>query len=163
MAWTSSGEVLTAAKLNAGTAAGVATTAGGIFVATGTNTIAERVPATAYVATSETETNTSYDDMATAGPAVTVTTGTKAIVVITALLYNSGSNDSFMSFAISGSSSVAADSKFSLTNNGTSGIQASATYLVTGLTAGSNTFTAKYAVGAGTGTFARRHITVIPL
>ena len=41
--------------------------------------------------------------------------------------------------------------------------QGSATFYVTGLTAGSNTFTAKYRVDAGTGTFANRTIVVIPL
>ena len=42
-------------------------------------------------------------------------------------------------------------------------VQASATYLVSGLTAGSNTFTAKYRVDASTGTFVNRNIIVIPL
>ena len=54
----------------------------------------------------------------------------------------------------------------SLTNGGNTAHpvhQASATYFVTGLTAGSNVFTAKYDVSAGTGTFANRTIVVVPL
>jgi len=45
---------------------------------------------------------------------------------------------------------------------GTAVIQASATYFVSGLTAGSNTFTAKYR-GTNTCTFANRKIVVIPM
>ncbi|MBI3358540.1 MAG: hypothetical protein HY037_02980 [Nitrospirae bacterium] len=41
--------------------------------------------------------------------------------------------------------------------------QVSATFYVTGLTAGSNTFTAKYKTSAGTATFVNRNIVVIPL
>jgi hypothetical protein len=36
-------------------------------------------------------------------------------------------------------------------------------HIVTGLTAGSNAFVAKYRVSGGTGTFANRRLTVIPL
>ena len=44
-------------------------------------------------------------------------------------------------------------------------VQASATYLLTGLSAGNRTFTAKYtnAVGTGIASFNDRHITVIAL
>ena len=41
--------------------------------------------------------------------------------------------------------------------------QGSATYVVSGLTAGSHTFTAKYRTSAGTETFTNRSIIVIPL
>ncbi len=46
---------------------------------------------------------------------------------------------------------------------GSSAVQGSATFFVTGLTAGSNTFTAKYRVTGGTGTYLNRTIIVIPL
>ncbi len=42
-------------------------------------------------------------------------------------------------------------------------VNAGATFLVTGLTAGSNTFTQQYKVNGGTGTFANRRLLVIPL
>ena len=42
-------------------------------------------------------------------------------------------------------------------------VQGSATFYVSGLTAGSNTFTAKYRGTVGTATFSNRSITVIPL
>jgi hypothetical protein len=41
--------------------------------------------------------------------------------------------------------------------------QGSGTYLVTGLTPGPTTFTAKYRVTSGQGTFAMRSIVVVPL
>ena len=41
--------------------------------------------------------------------------------------------------------------------------QGSATIYVTGLTAGSTTFTAKYDVTTGTGTFVNRTIIIVPL
>jgi hypothetical protein len=45
----------------------------------------------------------------------------------------------------------------------TTGFQGSATYVVTGLSAGSHTFTAKYRTTGNTETFANRSIIVIPL
>jgi hypothetical protein len=76
----------------------------------------------------------------------------------------------WMSFAVSGASTVAASDIRSLarehgTSSSTGYIQASAVYVVTGLTNGSNTFTAKYRVSGTTGTdaFANRSIIVVPL
>ena len=112
--------------------------------------------ATATVATSQTSTSTSYTDLATAGPAVTVTTGTKALVIVTAFQQNNATatGNYYMSYAVSGSTTIAASDTVALMNssdgnNGWGKIRASAASLVT-LTAGSNTFTAKYRVtGSG--------------
>jgi hypothetical protein len=68
-----------------------------------------------------------------------------------------------MAFAVSGASTVAASDAQAFSNEGDKATQASATYVVTGLTGGSNTFTAKYRVSGNTGTFVNRSITVIPL
>ena len=76
MAWLSAGEKPTATKLNAGTAAGIATGSGNLIVTTGVNTVEERTPTTDDIATSETTASATFADLATAGPAVTVTTGT---------------------------------------------------------------------------------------
>ena len=126
--------------------------------------------ATATVATNETTTSTSYTDLATAGPAVTITTGTKALVIVNAGLYNptSGTTAS-MSYAVSGATTVGASDTWRLLSGAWTGanvvpwIRAGATYLATGLTAGSNTFTAKYAVSAGTAYFRERTIVVIDM
>jgi hypothetical protein len=73
-----------------------------------------------------------------------------------------------MGFAISGATTRAASDTqaFSVlrgAGQGAIAAQGSATFYVTGLTAGSTTFTAKYDVTLGTGTFANRTIIVVPL
>jgi hypothetical protein len=68
-----------------------------------------------------------------------------------------------MGFAVSGATTVAAVDTQALwaTSAGANGItQASATFYVTGLTAGSNAFTAKYEAVSNTCTFANRSILV---
>jgi hypothetical protein len=71
-----------------------------------------------------------------------------------------------MSFSSSsGSGNVTASDTRALIRNLASGsfIQASATYFVTGLSAGSHTFTLEYRSSIGTATFLNRSITVIPM
>ena len=75
-----------------------------------------------------------------------------------------------MSFTVSGASIVAASDAKSLRLNDDAGVihQASGSYLVTGLTAGSNTFTAVYKSnnegggGVNTCTYSNRNIVVVP-
>ena len=119
--------------------------------------------AAAQVLTSQTTTSTSYTDLATAGPAVTVTTGTSALVIITAYLQNSGGNLTYASFAVSGATTSAATDDRLIAQTTANGMVCSRPQKITGLTAGSNTFTMKYRVAAGTGTYAYRDIVVIPL
>jgi len=122
--------------------------------------------ATAAVATNQTTTSTAYTDLATAGPAVTLTTGTKALVIVGCGIYNSAVNDTWMGFAVSGATTIAAADASALNiggSNGTISITASRAILLTTLTAGSNIFTAKYRVTAGTGYFLNRSIAVIDL
>ena len=126
--------------------------------------------ATATVATSQTTTSSSFTDLATAGPAVTLTTGTKVLVIVTAgsISNDTSSRGAFMGFAITGATTTAASttSCVSFVNSGLDSgakLQASGVYRVT-CTAGSNTFTAKYQQSdGGTATFANRSITVIDL
>lgn len=120
----------------------------------------------AQVATTETTTTTaSYGDLTTVGPAVTVTTGTHAIVMISFQgSNNTGSDGCLMSFAISGATTLAAADNNSACVISTSTNSGSTIITLSGLTAGSNTFTAKYkALTGGTASFMRRNITVIPL
>jgi hypothetical protein len=122
-----------------------------------------------YVATGQTTTSTSYVDLATAGPSVTVTTGTLAIVSVTSIQSNSAGNananvgNCFHSYAVSGASTIGAADASSARGGQTFANQiftrSSVMYLAT-LTAGSNTFTSKYRVSDGTGTFSERHIAV---
>ena len=122
------------------------------------------------VTPNESTTSSSYTDLSTPGPAVTLTTGTKALVIVTCFMQQNSSSGAygFMSFAVSGASSVSATDTKAVYNrmvySSDDGMRASAVTLLTGLTAGSNTFTAKYkASGAGTPSFNNRSIVVIDM
>lgn len=121
---------------------------------------------TAVVETSETTTSTTYANLATSGPGVTVTTGTVAFVLISAYVENSAAgNFSIVGVDVAGASSiVATDTRALRFKAGAAGQAASMTFgfLITNLTPGSNSFTLRYRVTAGTGTFANRVITVWP-
>lgn len=180
MAWTApmtavANAVFTAAQFNTHvrdnlleTSPAKATTPGSYFVTDAANSIGERVVGSATIAPgSEGTSSASYVDLATPGPAVTVSTGTSAIVIITAEMQNaSASAGAKASCAISGASTVAAadatairaESSATAEFNRISGVQH-----YTGLTAGSNTFTMKYASTSGTCNFNFRHLLVIPL
>jgi hypothetical protein len=120
----------------------------------------------ATVATSETTTSLTYTDLTTPGPAVSPVTGTSAMVIVSAQLgSNTASDGGAMAFAVSGATTVAATDAQCMSNHvGNTSQQGSAVYVVTGLTPGVNTFTAKYrATLGGTCTAINRQITVIPL
>ncbi len=180
MAWTApmtavAGNAFTAAQFNTHvrdnlleTAPAKATTANGYFVATGANAIAQRLPGGAIIDTTETRSSTTYGDLTTIGPSVTVTTGTKALVMITAQMEND-TNGGFAlaTFTVSGATSVAAGDGSSIAfeqPSGTNGQAATCTRTrLIDLTPGSNTFTMKYrALVAGTASFSRRSLIVIP-
>jgi hypothetical protein len=180
MAWTApmtavAGSVFTAAQFNANirdnlaeTAPAKATTPGAYFTTSATNQITERIAATASVNTSETTTSTTFTDLTTPGPAVTVTTGVQALVVFSAEINNNtASQAGRVAVDISGATTIAPDSQKVLRQetNGTAEFQrASVVFLQTGLTPGANTFTLKYStVGTSTAAFNQRNITVLPL
>lgn len=179
MAWSTpltavSNATLTAAQWNASvrdnlveTAPAKSTTAGSIFVSTGTNSVAQRPVLSDTVDTSETTTSTSYVDLATVGPQITATTGDKALLLYAVQMNNSVSGSaSLASWAVSGASAVSAGDATSLNVDTAANFQdvrAADIRRVTGLTGGSNTFTLKYKVSANTGTFQRRHLVLIGL
>jgi hypothetical protein len=124
----------------------------------------------ATVATTETTTSTSYAALATAGPAVTVTIGSAglAIVELYCFLTNTAStNPPLMAYAVSGATTVAASDSVAIASTppvAAAGFRIGASYYISGLTAGSNTFTAKYKIfTSGTAQFADRKATVTPL
>ncbi len=179
MAWTApmtvvDGQIFTAAQYNSNirdnlleTAPAKATTAGGYFVATGTNAIAQRLPGTSLVSAQETTSSIIYGDLATVGPTVTVTTGTRALVSYTCQMQNDTvSGFALASISISGATTLnAADTNcIAWEQDGTTGQAAtiSRTKLIT-VNPGVNTFTLKYrALTAGTADFSRRELVVIP-
>ncbi|MDO8704882.1 MAG: hypothetical protein Q7J84_08050 [Sulfuricaulis sp.] len=119
---------------------------------------------TATVATSETTTSTSYTDLATGGPAVTLTVGSsgKVLVTVSAEMGSGTAINVYMDFGLtSGNTRSASDT--TAVHNFEDSRRASSMTLLTGLAAGSTIFTAKYRVTAGTGTFLNRSISVVAL
>jgi len=181
MAWTApmtaiAGGIVAAADFNLYvrdnlnlTEAALAQNLSGFFVTTAANTIVERIFTTGVTDVSESTSSTSYVNLATVGPTVTVTSGTKAVVIVGGRVgpVTTGATASVkMSWAISGATTRAASDEWAtggvgMTVNGV--LYTSRWYLATGLTAGSNTFQAKYAVSSGTGDFDHRSIHVLPL
>lgn len=168
------GVTVTASQLNLfiaslnETAVAKATTAGGYYVGTGVNTVAERTPSEAYVGATETTTSSTFADLTsgTAGPTLTVTTGPTALVLISAAAQNNTVNgDAYMGFDITGATTIPAGGSLSLiVRSSTANARQLASFCaLVPLTAGSNTFTAKYQVSSGTtGTYAARRIDVLP-
>lgn len=173
MAWTApktwvASATLTAADMNTHirdnmleTGPAKATETGALIVSSGVNVIAERIVRSAYVVTSQTTASTSFVDLATAGPAVTATTGSTALAIWGCRADNTTASAlSVMSCAVTGATSVgSSDSRYFGGAHFATGCQA---VFYSGLTPGSHTFTAKYRVTAGTGTFERRRMLVIP-
>ena len=141
-------------------------TSAAIFIK-GAGAAAASVPAnaSATVATEQDTTSGGYTDLVTSGPAVTLTTGTKALVIVTAQQFNSSSNQQFASFAVSGSTTISAsDARAARSQNSAyEEFRFSAVSRLTTLTAGSNTFTMKYRTAGGTAFFSNREIIVIDL
>lgn len=120
----------------------------------------------ANVATDETTASTTYADLATSGPAVTLTlAGTTAVIWINSgcVYKTTTGNTAYISAAVSGATTVAA-SDANASNNGsylaTTCASNGRTLALTGLTPGSNTFTLKYRVDGGTFHFVNRGIVV---
>lgn len=181
MAWTTpktwvANSTLTAAELNTHlrdnlneTEAALASKDGSYFVGAGVNMIAERALVTARINTTEATSSTSYVDLTTLGPEVTVETGGAAIVFFQTAGRNSTGNVNGMaicSVAVSGATSQSAANEWSIEISGVNAnrpLHCSAFKLFDDLTPGENTFTLKYRVATGTGSFSHRYIGVMPL
>ena len=118
------------------------------------------------VSPSGTTSSTSWTDLSTSGPSVGFgTTGGPAIVILTAYIQAAPNYRAYMSFEVSGATTISpSESRSLMQENGSSvgGIQASAVYFVN-LENGFNVITVYYKVTGGTGTFAYRSVTVIPI
>jgi hypothetical protein len=122
--------------------------------------------ASARVNTNQNTSSTTYTDLATPGPAVTLTTGTKALVIVTALQFPATNQLGYMSFAVSGATTIAASDLYAnivRDDSANNDARASAVTRLDTLTAGSNTFTAKYRCSATLGAYIDREICVIDL
>lgn len=178
MAWTTprtwvTSEIVTASHMNTHvrdnfneSAPAKATSGSGFIVTTGANTILQRTAVSNEVLALQTTTSTSYTDLTSAGPSVTVTTGTIALVsIVAAIQNNTAGQTSYVGVDISGATSAAANDNQSLhfeSTVATDEIRTSVCYIQDGLAAGSNTFKMQYRVSGGTGAWQRRRIGVIP-
>lgn len=136
------------------------------FVSTGANAVAARQMANAVVAAPQTTASTSYANLATVGPQVTVTTGTLAMVLFASRIQNSLTNGAAeVSVEVTGASAIGASGEWSIKLDGiasSNALRMGMIHMFSGLTPGSNTFTMKYLVGSGTGTFSSRELIVLP-
>ena len=182
MAWTapmtfSDGVALTAAQLNTylrdnlnETMTAKATTAGALMFSTDVNEWAERFSGFSRDNATFSTASTSYVDSASGRPAVTVTTGTDALVVFAAHIGNTSANTAtYCTYNVTGASSIASAESQSIrldgyiASTGDNYIGAGMYDIRQDLTPGENTFTMRYRVDAGTGSFAYRMLAVQPL
>ena len=162
---------LTAAQWNASvrdnlleTAPAKATTNGRWIVSNDANEIVEREITEGLVLTQETSTRTTYGNITTTGPTVTVTTGTLAVVSVSCQMFSSTTANMYSSYAISGATTTSSDDAWSLRFQAGAGDQIGATCTAMHtLTAGSNTFKQEYKTSSGTGTWDDRRILVMAL
>jgi hypothetical protein len=90
----------------------------------------------------------------------------RVLVAVTAgIETTTGGGSGYMSFAMSGANNVPPPTNNSTALNliGNDFQKATATFVLTGLTPGSTTFTAKYRTNSGTATFQNRSMWGIPL
>lgn len=96
-------------------------------------------------------------------PSVTLATGTTALVTIAASISTSTTAGAgLVSVSVSGATTVGASDAYCIETSTTVNATPSRTFVITGLTAGTNTFTLeyRYSGGAATITYLRRNLTV---
>jgi hypothetical protein len=164
MVYSSSGS--TPARLGIGSTGNVLTVSGGLPVwsAPGGGFVSAGV----YVGTGQSTTSTSFTDLATV-QSVTLTTGTKAMITVTCWADNNTVNNRCnISVAVSGATTLAAGADNSIVWRQRSTANTlefmSGTFYLSGLTAGSNTFTMKFmSPDNTTATFYYRHFIAIDM
>ena len=118
------------------------------------------------VLASETRASTTFGDLATVGPAVTIVTGDTALVTVSANISNDTAGAfAVMGYAITGATSKIAGDAIALVYQSPDNdreMQASWSSLRKDLTPGTNTFTCKYRACSNVMKAGRRNITVEP-
>lgn len=168
--WDAAGDLVqgtgadTATKLSAGTAGQVLKSAGAAAANTWSSP-GEFVTGNAKVATTQTTTSTSFADLATTGPSVTVTVGAsgKVLLHIKSRMANTAADDCYIGVAVSGATTTAAATMLAISLAANKLGEVGTTTMITGLATGSTTFKMQYAVASGTGTFTNRELTVAPV
>lgn len=150
-------------NLNA-TGVAQATIPGSIIAGDGPNAVVQRTPVWTAVTSGSTTTSLTYTDLDSGvGPQITVQSGPVMAIWIFCNQYNTNGTAAWMTFEISGDSSVVASDGNAIQFQGTDGDRNGAGILVDGLSGGNNIVTAKYRVStAGTGYFSQRRMAVWP-
>lgn len=119
---------------------------------------AAAIPQRNFVSASQNTTSTTYTDLSTVGPTITLTVGPSGVIVLhyAAMFSNAGGNHCYMAPAFSGANTVAADDERCVAHASTNVIRMGVTETFTGLTPGATTITMKYRVGANTGSWSLR-------
>ena len=119
------------------------------------------------VPTAQATSSGEFTDLATVGPSVSKQTGNSALVIVSCFVFNGTANAvSTMGYEVSGATTAAASDSSALRFHSTivnGQGRMSAVYHHVGLNAGFNTFTAKYKVNSGSGTFSDRQLVVLSL
>jgi hypothetical protein len=108
-----------------------------------------------------------YSDLGITGPSITVTTGVNAMVIVTSTMMSNGDTGTigYMSYTVSGSSSLSPNDARSLAiyMYGQGMLSRSSSISYVSLTPGTNTFIAKYRTNGQLVTFSNRDLSVFPL
>jgi len=138
-------------------------TPGSLLISDSPNSIQERTPTSDFISVSDTYASTSYGDMTSIGPTVTVECGTSVFVFLYANMLTTATA-AWMSYAVSGDTIAAASNIWAINLNRAGGQRSGGAIMHTGLTPGTNTFTAKYQItGSGISTYSNRRMAVLPL
>lgn len=139
---------------------------GGHFITAGANSLVARFTRSDHMETGQNTSATSYADLGTIGPQVSVTTGAAVMVFMSCEMSNTVANaQQKVGFAVSGATTAAPSDDGAFWADGNAAGCAVRRGLVVralGLTPGVNTFTMKYVVSSGIGTFSNREIIVMP-
>jgi len=149
------------------TAPAKTTAASSYVVGAGVNSIVERRAVAASDLSVGNTTSTTFGDLPDSGigPQVTVETGPSALVIVRCSAETTGAGSARMAYEITGDSSIApADNRgIGVFGVAGAGVICSSVSIHKDLTPGTNTFTAKYRVSSGTGSFSSRRLGVFPL
>lgn len=119
-------------------------------------------PVSAFTTTSGTTTSASFTTLTGGGtnPSVTLVTGTTALISISTSQSATSGFTAITSVAVSGATTLAAPPERGPLTTGTTAFRSCDRFVLTGLTAGTNTFTLNYRTAGGTGTFQDRSLVV---
>ena len=150
-----------------------AATGGATYIPTGITTVYNGsawvcvTPVGAFTSNEGTSTSNTYTTTLSGSPgtnpSVTLSTGTTVLIQTSGEVYNSGTGYEYMVVSVSGATTIAAADDNGAVVGGVASVigNVATSFILSGLTAGTNTFTLSYRVSANTGTWRKRRIIVV--